>query len=141
MRNKKIKNNEEKAEMKKLYKQINKLVKDKKIKFSFYNSSRTTLDLLQLCHNKVDNTIEIEFRDVMSEYMEELKEIWIEKLKIKRLEKIALSLEINSRRFFMGIFYLQFKNIKLYNFTIKKALKPKYNETREEGEGKCQIWI
>ena len=39
----------------------------------------------------------------------------------------------------MGIFYLQFKNIKLYNFTIKKALKPKYNETREEGEGKCQI--
>lgn len=46
MRNKKIKNNEEKAEMKKLYKQINKLVKDKKIKFSFYNSSRATLDLL-----------------------------------------------------------------------------------------------
>ena len=42
MRNKKIKNNEEKAEMKRIYKQINKLVKDKKIKFSFYKSSRTT---------------------------------------------------------------------------------------------------
>ena len=75
MRNKKIKNNEEKAEMKKIYKQINKLVKDKKIKFSFYNSSRATLDLLQLCHNKVDNTIEIEFRDVMSEYLQEMREI------------------------------------------------------------------
>ena len=81
MRNKKIKNNEEKAEMKRIYKQINKLVKDKKIKFSFYNSSRTTLDLLQLCHNKVDNTIEIEFRDVMSEYMEELREIMNRKAK------------------------------------------------------------
>lgn len=81
MRNKKIKNNEEKAEMKKLYKQINKLVKDKKIKFSFYNSNRTTLDLLQLCHNKVDNTIEIEFRDVMSEYIEELRKIMNRKAK------------------------------------------------------------
>ena len=81
MRNKKIKNNEEKAEMKKLYKQINKLVKDEKIKFRFYNSSRATLDLLQLCHNKVDNTIEIEFRDVMSEYMEELREIMNRKAK------------------------------------------------------------
>ena len=75
MRNKKIKNNEEKAEMKKLYKQINKLVKDKKIKFSFYNSSRATLDLLQLCHNKVDNTIEIEFRDVIGDYLREWKEV------------------------------------------------------------------
>lgn len=81
MRNKKIKNNEEKAEMKRIYKQINKLVKDKKIKFSFYNSSRTTLDLLQLCYNKVDNTIEIEFRDVMSEYIEELREIMNRKAK------------------------------------------------------------
>lgn len=81
MRNKKIKNNEEKAEMKKIYKQINKLVKDKKIKFSFYNTSRATLDLLQLCHNKVDNTIEIEFRDVMSEYIEELREIMNKKAK------------------------------------------------------------
>ena len=81
MRNKKIKNNEEKAEMKRIYKQINKLVKDKKIKFSFYNSSRATLDLLQLCYNKVDNTIEIEFRDVMSEYIEELREIMNRKAK------------------------------------------------------------
>ena len=62
-------------------KKINKLIKDKKIKFSFYNSSRATLDLLQLCHNKVDNTIEIEFRDVMSEYMEELREIMNRKAK------------------------------------------------------------
>ena len=75
MRNKKIKNNEEKAEMKKIYKKINKLVKDKKIKFSFYNSNRATLDLLQLCHNKVDNTIEIEFRDVIGDYLREWKEV------------------------------------------------------------------
>ena len=82
MRNKKIKNNEDIVEMKKIYKLINKLVKDKKIKFSFYNSSQTSLDLLQLCHNKVDNTIEIEFRDVMSEYLQEMREIMSNK-KIK----------------------------------------------------------
>lgn len=82
MRNKKIKNNEDIVEMKKIYKLINKLVKDKKIKFSFYNSSQTSLDLLQLCHNKVDNTIEIEFRYVMSEYLQEMREIMSNK-KIK----------------------------------------------------------
>ena len=40
--------------------------------------------------------------------------------------KIALSLEINSRRFFMGIFYLQFKDIKL----CTKLLVPR-NGTNE----------
>lgn len=39
----------------------------------------------------------------------------------------------------MEIFYLHFKDIKLYNFIIKKTIKPKYSEIREAGEGHCQI--
>ena len=60
------KNNEENIEMKKLYGLVNKLVKENKIKFGFYNSQKS-LDLLQLCYNKV--------RDVMSEYIQELRRI------------------------------------------------------------------
>lgn len=49
------------------------LINDNKIIFSFYNNS--LLDLLQICYNKTNDTIELEFRDVMGEYLEELKEI------------------------------------------------------------------
>ena len=45
------KNNEENIEMKKIYRLVNKLVKENKIKFGFYNSQKS-LDLLQLCYNK-----------------------------------------------------------------------------------------
>ena len=45
------KSNEENIEMKKLYRLVNKLVKENKIKFGFYNSQKS-LDLLQLCYNK-----------------------------------------------------------------------------------------
>ena len=44
------------------------------MKFKFYNSL-DKLELLQLCHNKVDNTIEFEFRNRMAEYLEEMKTI------------------------------------------------------------------
>lgn len=62
-------------EMKETYKMINGLIKENKIKFSFYNNSQVPLELLQLCHNKIDDTIELQFRNIMAEYMEELKEI------------------------------------------------------------------
>ena len=68
------KNNEENIEMKKIYRLVNKLVKENKIKFGFYNSQKS-LDLLQLCYKKSNDTIEIEFRDVMSEYIQELRRI------------------------------------------------------------------
>ena len=54
---------------------LNKLINDNKITFSFYNNSLLDLDLLQICYNKTNNTIELEFRDVMGEYLEELKEV------------------------------------------------------------------
>ena len=48
------KNNEENIERKKIYNLINKLIKDNKIKFSFYESNQPTLDLVQICHSEVD---------------------------------------------------------------------------------------
>ena len=69
-----IKNNENDIEMKKLYKLLNKLIKENKIKFDFYNGNNT-LDLLQLIYNKKDDTIELEFRNIYAEYIEELRKI------------------------------------------------------------------
>lgn len=67
--------NKNNGEMKENYKLINRLIKDKKMKFSFYNDKQIPLELLQLCHNRKDDTIELEFRNIMSEYLEELKNI------------------------------------------------------------------
>lgn len=67
--------NKRNNEMKETYKLMNRLIKENKIKFSFYNNNQVPLELLQLCHNKKDDTIELEFRNVMSEYLEELKSI------------------------------------------------------------------
>lgn len=61
-------------DMKEIHKLINSLIKEDRLKFSFYNSL-DKLELLQLCHNKVDNTIEFEFRNRMAEYLEEMKNI------------------------------------------------------------------
>lgn len=69
------KNKQEQNDMKKVYDLLNKLIKDEKIKFKFYNRKIPSLDLLMLCHNKIDNTIEFLFRDVMAEHIVELKEI------------------------------------------------------------------
>jgi len=59
-------------EMKEIYKLVNRLVKDKKLKFEFYNSIKE-IDLLQCYYNKQADTIEFRFRDVMSENIQELK--------------------------------------------------------------------
>lgn len=60
---------------------LNRLINDNKITFSFYNKS--LLDLLQICYNKTNDTIELEFRDVMEEYLEELKKIMKNKTQTK----------------------------------------------------------
>lgn len=64
----------EDIDIKNEYKNINKMIKENKIQFSFYNSS-FPLELLEFCHNKVDNTIELKFRDIMTERMSELKDL------------------------------------------------------------------
>lgn len=65
--------NEEEINMEIFRELLNRLINDNKITFSFYNNSLLDLDLLQICYNKTNDTIELEFRDVMREYLEELR--------------------------------------------------------------------
>ena len=67
--------NEEEINMEIFRELLNRLINDNKITFSFYNKSLLDLDLLQICYNKTNDTIELEFRDVLGEHLEELKEI------------------------------------------------------------------
>lgn len=78
-RNSKIR--KDKYEMKQMQILLNDLIKNDKIKFKFYKDNFTKLELLQLCYNKVDDTLELEFRNSMAEYLEEIKNIMREKKK------------------------------------------------------------
>ena len=53
---------------------LNKLIKNNKIKFRFYNSMQE-LEVVQICENKNEDVIEINFRDIQGEYVEQLREI------------------------------------------------------------------
>ena len=67
--------NKEELDMKIFRDVLNELIKKDKIKFSFYNNSLLKLDLLQICYNKSENILELDFRDVMGEHLKELREI------------------------------------------------------------------
>lgn len=69
------KKDEEQIDMKIFRDILNQLINDDKIKFSFYNNSLLKLDLLQICYNKINNTLELEFIDVMGEHIKELRKI------------------------------------------------------------------
>ena len=63
------------SEMKDNYILINKQIKDNKIKFEYYNNKQVPLNLIQIYHNQIDDTIELKFRNIMQEYLDEIKEI------------------------------------------------------------------
>lgn len=69
------KKDEEQMNMKIFRDILNKLINDDRVKFKFYNNSLLKLDLLQICYNKTNNTLELEFRDIMGEHLKELREI------------------------------------------------------------------
>lgn len=69
------KKDEEQINMKIFKDILNKLINDDRVKFKFYNNSLLKLDLLQICYNKTNNTLEVEFRDIMGEHLKELREI------------------------------------------------------------------
>lgn len=69
------KENEEELNMRNVSNLLTKLINDKKVRFKFYNNSLLELDLLQVCYNKSKDILELEFRDVMGEYLKELKDI------------------------------------------------------------------
>ena len=70
----KKKNKENNEELKDTYLLVNNLIKDGKIKFDYYNSTYP-LELLEVCENKSNNTIELKFRDIFKEYIDEFKSI------------------------------------------------------------------
>lgn len=54
---------------------LNHLIKNKKIVFKFYNNNLFNLDLIEICHNRKEEKIELQFRDVMLEHIEELRQL------------------------------------------------------------------
>lgn len=67
-------NLQNKLNKKKISALLNKLVLENKIKFNFYNSDLTELEILQICYNKKLDIIELQFRDVIGDRIQELKE-------------------------------------------------------------------
>ena len=75
------KSNKTETDMKIFSDTMNQLIREKKIEFGFYDNKLIKLELLQICYDKSKDKLEIEFRDVMSEYIEELREIMNRKAK------------------------------------------------------------
>ena len=69
------KSNKTETDMKIFSDTMNQLIREKKIEFGFYNNKLIKLELLQICYDKSKDRLEIEFRDVMSEYIQELRRI------------------------------------------------------------------
>ena len=74
MKKKQLKKPTNEIDMKYMRDIIDKLIKNNKIKFEFYNST-IPLELLQICFNKSENTIELGFRDIQKYYIDELKKL------------------------------------------------------------------
>ena len=54
---------------------MNRLIREKKIEFGFYDNKLIKLELLQICYDKSKDRLEIEFRDVVGEYLRELRKM------------------------------------------------------------------
>lgn len=64
-----------KTDISEAYKLFNTLLKKNIIKFKFHDNSIVPLEPIKVVHNKIDDTIEIDFRNVVKEDLEELKRI------------------------------------------------------------------
>lgn len=54
---------------------MNQLIREIKIEFGFYDNKLIKLELLQICYDKSKDRLEIEFRDVIGDYLREWKEV------------------------------------------------------------------
>ena len=69
------KSNKTETDMKIFSDIMNQLIREKKIEFGFYDNKLIKLELLQICYDKSKDRLEIEFRDVVGEYLRELREM------------------------------------------------------------------
>ena len=72
------KSNKTEADMKIFSDTMNQLIREKKIEFGFYDNKLVKLELLQICYDKSKDKLEIEFRDVIGDYLSELKELTLD---------------------------------------------------------------
>jgi len=72
------KSNKTEADMKIFSDTMNQLIREKKIEFGFYDNKLVKLELLQICYDKSKDKLEIEFRDVVGDYLSELKELTLD---------------------------------------------------------------
>lgn len=69
------KSNKTETDMKIFSDTMNQLIREKKIEFGFYDNELIKLELLQICYDKSKDRLEIEFRDVVGEYLRELRKM------------------------------------------------------------------
>ena len=69
------KSNKIETDMKIFSDTMNQLIREKKIEFGFYDNKLIKLELLQICYDKSKDRLEIEFRDVVGEYLRELRKM------------------------------------------------------------------
>lgn len=69
------KSNKTETDMKIFSDTMNQLIREKKIEFGFYDNELIKLALLQICYDKSKDKLEIEFRDVVGEYLRELRKM------------------------------------------------------------------
>lgn len=67
------KNNKTEIDMKLFSDAMNQLIRERKIEFGFYDNKLIKLELLQIYYDKSKERLEIEFRDVVGEYLRELR--------------------------------------------------------------------
>lgn len=72
------KSNKIETDMKIFSDTMNQLIREKKIEFGFYDNKLIKLELLQICYDKSKDRLEIEFRDVIGDYLSELKELTLD---------------------------------------------------------------
>ena len=65
------KSNKTETDMKIFSDTMNQLIREKKIEFGFYDNKLVKLELLQICYDKSKDKLEIEFRDVVGDYLRE----------------------------------------------------------------------
>ena len=69
------KRNKTESDMKLFSDTMNQLIREKKIEFGFHDNKLIKLELLQICYDKNKDKLEIEFRDVIGDYLREWKEV------------------------------------------------------------------
>ncbi len=69
------KNEKQEINLKKFGKTLNKLIKEEKVSFKFYNDTLLKLDVIQLVYDKKEEILELEFRNVIKEQVQELNRL------------------------------------------------------------------